>query len=366
MSASPTASGPPDSGDPGRGPMLIAVRWVFTSLSIIFVGLRFYSRRRKRLGYGWDDWLMLMVVTVRVALSAQVPVLLQYGYGRHDRDMTPEQQVQVLKASWLTMPESVFVSAVARISIAILLVRLFGVHSWFKWFCIAVTALQAVLAVIFVPLTFLQKRPVEALWEIRMPHTVNVDPHAWLIIACFLQSLWSFSDLTFVLFPVIIVWRLRMPPLQKLGIIVVMCMSLFAMAMSILKTVFMTMAPTGGPKADLQYDAALHSLYAALELDLVIIMGCIPPLRSMLVAALGRLGAMGTSLRSLLGNDRKQSGGNDRKQSGGDDDATLAHDVEFNAKGRLGGDARACGSETSELHLVEKGYDRRDPVNASG
>lgn len=62
MSASPTASGPPDSGDPGRGPMLIAVRWVFTSLSIIFVGLRFYSRRRKRLGYGWDDWLMLMVV----------------------------------------------------------------------------------------------------------------------------------------------------------------------------------------------------------------------------------------------------------------------------------------------------------------
>lgn len=179
-------------------------------------------------------------------------------------------------------------------------------------------------------------------------------------------ALWSFSDLTFVLFPVIIVWRLRMPPLQKLGIIVVMCMSLFAMAMSILKTVFMTMAPTGGPKADLQYDAALHSLYAALELDLVIIMGCIPPLRSMLVAALGRLGAMGTSLRSLLGNDRKQSGGNDRKQSGGDDDATLAHDVEFNAKGRLGGDARAYGSETSELHLVEKGYDRRDPVNASG
>ena len=49
---------PPDYFEQNIGATLVAISALFIALDIIFVGLRFYSRRLNKTPWGWDDTLM--------------------------------------------------------------------------------------------------------------------------------------------------------------------------------------------------------------------------------------------------------------------------------------------------------------------
>lgn len=92
----------------------------------------------------------------------------------------------------------------------------------------------------------------------------------------FLPALFTLSDLAYVLLPCSIVWKLNMPLRQKISITILMAASLFTMAASIAKTVItQTAAATGSQKG-----ASIAFMWTAVEQSMVIIMSCVPPLRS--------------------------------------------------------------------------------------
>lgn len=104
-------------------------------------------------------------------------VSYHYGMGKHDQDLEqPTQFVNVLKWMWLASGPGMVISIIARISIAILLVRLFGVHTWFKWFTIGLTALQTIVCVMIIPFTYCQVQPVEGLWNVYRTDLMKWDP----------------------------------------------------------------------------------------------------------------------------------------------------------------------------------------------
>ncbi len=51
---------PINPSDPGRGPWVVAVTWVFTAIAMTTTGLWFWARRQGKLKPGWDCWLMLI------------------------------------------------------------------------------------------------------------------------------------------------------------------------------------------------------------------------------------------------------------------------------------------------------------------
>ena len=78
--------------------------------------------------------------------------------------------IAVLKWMWLANTPGLLVSITARLSIAVLLVRLFGVtHEWLKWFLIIVTTICTILTITIVPCTYLQTTPVSANWDPFIP-----------------------------------------------------------------------------------------------------------------------------------------------------------------------------------------------------
>jgi len=92
-----------------------------------------------------------------------------------------------------------------------------------------------------------------------------------------------------------------MPLRQRVGLIVLLAVSLFTVAMSILKTVGLQAIADqqSDPTAtDVQYNASLSILWTLLEQACVIIMGCVPPLRA--VAKLEIARSVSWSLSSLL------------------------------------------------------------------
>jgi hypothetical protein len=103
---------------------------------------------------------------------AAISIAFHYGLGKHDRDFTSmDQMITVLKWSWIQMIPGCFVSIFARISAAILLFRLFGIHKWFKWYLLIFTPLQTVGAIVVILVNWLQVTPTEGLWNPTVPTT---------------------------------------------------------------------------------------------------------------------------------------------------------------------------------------------------
>lgn len=80
-----------------------------------------------------------------------------------------------------------------------------------------------------------------------------------------------------------IIWRLKMKTKQRVGLVILMSASLVTMTLSILKTFAIrnVKQQQEHPYArDVIYDASLTIVYSVLEEKFVIMMGCIPTLRS--------------------------------------------------------------------------------------
>ena len=89
-----------------------------------------------------------------------------YGLGKHDANLQPNQLINILKWMWLANTPGLLVAITARLSIAMLLVRLFGkVHKWLKWFLVVVSGLCTILTAIIIPCTFLRTTPVSGNWN---------------------------------------------------------------------------------------------------------------------------------------------------------------------------------------------------------
>ncbi|KAI1274579.1 hypothetical protein F5Y07DRAFT_410194 [Xylaria sp. FL0933] len=230
--------------DAGRGPMIMAVLWSLTVAASFTVMARFYVRKQLKALY-WDDWLMLAAVIFQLVDTGFITGAYSFGLGKHDADLTFDQLVNALKWGWLGMIPGTFVAALARVSGAIFLIRLFGFS------CLS------------------------ALWNPTIKAS-KMDPNIALYAAYTAQALFTFADLTYVLFPVIIIWRLNMSFHRKLALILLICTSLLTAAASITKA---WSTPT--VSADLtepQYASSFGALWSDVEQTLVIILGSVPTL----------------------------------------------------------------------------------------
>lgn len=76
--------------------------------------------------------------------------------------------VNALKWTWVSATFGILVSILARISITILLARLFGVNRPFKWFLYIFTTLQSIVATVLIIIIWVQVDPLEGLWDPRV------------------------------------------------------------------------------------------------------------------------------------------------------------------------------------------------------
>ena len=101
-------------------------------------------------------------------------------------------------------------------------------------------------------------------------------------IACFANAgdalaLYSWSDVTYVLFPILIIWRMSLPTHRKIGLIILMGLSLFTTVASILKAIITLSEDNSGDGGSVFYSND-GSLWCSIEQSFLIIIGCIPVL----------------------------------------------------------------------------------------
>ncbi len=147
-----------------------------------------------------------------------------------------------------------------------------------------------------------------------------------------------------------------MPIRQRLGLIAMMTVSLLTMTASIMKLVAVQGSSHISP--DVQYNASLEMLWVGLEQTFVIIMGCVPSLRS--VFKLESVKSISSSLSSLLRRTNEKS-----KLSTMNSGSGVYTDLELNANklGDLNGTGTAPITVISHPQRGQDSQERLAPID---
>ncbi|KAK6064317.1 integral membrane protein [Seiridium cupressi] len=292
---------PIDPSDQGLGPLTKGLTWSFTGLAIIVVGARMVLRRKFSRHYSVDDWIMVAALAFQIAYSAIITKACDEGLGMTFDDMTLEQLTGALKWSFIALPFTHIVSVLARISITILLIKIFGQSKpWFKWFLIVYTSLQAIFGIISIILALADQFPIESHYNFMVKPTTQLDPAVQQNVAETLQFLYTVCDLVYVVFPVMFVWKLNMPLSRKVSLMVLLGLSLITFGAALTKAVLVALALTGkftmtGPDFN-----GLYFYVSTIEQCLVIMIGCVPTLKPITKLRFPGFTQIGESIASLI------------------------------------------------------------------
>lgn len=183
----------PASSGPGFRDAILGLTWTLTIISIVAVTIRFYFRKKYRIPLSSDDWLMLVAEVFQIIFQAFVTTACADGLGNPLATLMPTDILSTNRWAWISTPFSNVVSVIARISITILLIRIFGTRRWYKWSMIILTGLVAVLGVTNIILIWAMCSPPEALWDKSIPGFKCLDSHIQQYLTLVLQGEPPFS-----------------------------------------------------------------------------------------------------------------------------------------------------------------------------
>lgn len=168
---------------PNRPAVLLGVLWTETGLATLFTITRLYARFAVEPRAGWDDWTMLIALVgplQSLMANLNLPVELQileyaatsiltravhFGLGMHQNTLSSENARRALEFQWIYQPVLVASTIISRISVAILVIRLFPTKIALKRFLITLTAFNAVIGILALTMIFTQCAPSRKLWD---------------------------------------------------------------------------------------------------------------------------------------------------------------------------------------------------------
>ncbi|KAK7224666.1 hypothetical protein V2G26_012669 [Clonostachys chloroleuca] len=277
-----------------RGPVIIHTTWVLVALAIAITLLRVALRFKTSPRLSTHDYLMTLAMLLLVGSQAALTQAYYWGLGVHDEYIVADPTmpwIDMLKWIRISTVPGVACSIIARVSVCFFLVNIFGTKVWLKWWLIGNTILVAILGIVSLALAWCQSDPVEGLWNTLLP-AKRMDPNILLVFTYVSGGIFAQTDLTFVLFPIITIWKLNMALRRKIGLCFLMAGSLFGMVSCIMRILTFRTATFS--------QSAEGVLWNSIEQSLVVILGSMPLLPAIQKLQIGFLSNISSSLFSLL------------------------------------------------------------------
>ncbi|OGE50579.1 hypothetical protein PENARI_c016G02441 [Penicillium arizonense] len=267
----------------GRSESIFIVTTTFLGISFIAVCLRCFVRLRIVKAFGWDDTFMVfaMLLNILFALSGITGAL--YGIGQRSIVLVERGTMETAMFWWwLGQTSYVWTCALAKISIALALLRLTvaKMHKIILWAVISVTC---AIGLVFWFMLTLQCQPVSFFWQrVRLetnPHAnvsgtcMNLD--SIIAIAYVYSVTATLCDLTLGLLPIFLVWNLQMNWRTKAALAGILGMGCVASAAVIIRIPFLH----DYKDTDFLYATAQISIWSNVEASLGIAAGSLVTLR---------------------------------------------------------------------------------------
>lgn len=273
--------------------------------------------------------------TSRSVLTSQPHPDASIGGCKHLAALTPIQVGQAVKFNWMTQVWGIMGFAVAKISVALLILRIIGPFTVYRKYILYFTMLSVfcINAIVCI-LIYAQCTPPRALWEPQLIAAGEArcwNPNIVTDYAIFLSS-WNVAvDVLLACLPVTIVYQLKNTGLRKkIGICVLLGLGLVAAICGAIKIKFLAGL---NARSDLTCKSFLHFLltcvhvaedcvltdgqtgdtynlfaWSGAELFVIIVCGSIPPIKPLFDKVFERRKGNGESKRGSYNSSRSLFG----------------------------------------------------------
>ncbi|KAF2281080.1 uncharacterized protein EI97DRAFT_429157 [Westerdykella ornata] len=260
-----------------NGPKLVISLWVMTSVSFLFMNLRFFCKGVYTRQLRVDDAVLLLSWFLTLIYTALITVSAKYGMGKRHDDLDMSTFVLMYKFLFLGEFFTLLAIPASKTSFAITLLRI-ATKKWQKAFIWFVIVTLNIVYWVCAILLLVQCQPIAKNWDKDMPGSCWNSSYQdnYSIFAGAYSALLDFVLATF---PCVIIWNLQMNKKEKIGVTVAMSLGCLAGITASVKTSYL---PGVGNFKDLTYDLADLLIWSMAEVAVTIMAASIPFFRVLL------------------------------------------------------------------------------------
>ncbi|KAL8871583.1 MAG: hypothetical protein Q9174_002617 [Haloplaca sp. 1 TL-2023] len=205
----------------------------------------------------------------------------------------------------------------AKLAVLLLLYRIFGVDTKFRWFCRIFAPIMLCWAIVTSFVQLFRCRPFiaayDAEWTLyRSDQMTCLDRILNIVIFCHFNV---YTDFILMLAPMPMLWTMQLSWKKKLGISGVFFTGGIVCAMSLSRIITLYKNnQSGATDTDGSYTEIPNHVYSALEVNVGIIAGCLPVLHPLLRRVPKLKDWLPHSLRSIFSSQSRIGGGSSRSK----------------------------------------------------
>ncbi|MDI1487978.1 MAG: hypothetical protein OHK93_007252 [Ramalina farinacea] len=274
----------------GRGPLVLGVTWAEASLALVLMAMRTYTNASIVRSFQWDYFWAMLTLVVGLVTQAMITVSVLSGLGNHIDLLFGPQLVKANLWSWIGQIVAVQAIGFGKIAVIAFLLRIQNrAHSMkntiLVWILYFIGFSNVVINIDQMILILLQCDPVPKLWNQELPGTCHHIQRTNNV--AYFQGTWAaLSDILLAVYPVVFFWSLKISNKIKIGLCLLMAGGLIAAASGIVKTINLKFISA---EKDITYFISSLVIWALTECWLVLILGCLPPLRPLFVSVFHQL-----------------------------------------------------------------------------
>ncbi|KAK1756493.1 hypothetical protein QBC47DRAFT_401396 [Echria macrotheca] len=297
--------------------MAMAIMWVLTAVTWIFVVLRTYTRACIVRRVGSDDYVFALSGVFLLFYTLFLQVSSHYGFGQPVASLDLNNAVQAVQWEMIGQTFAVIGMATAKVSLGLFLLRIV-IRPWQTvalWTAsVGILLVSVVVAILF----WTQCIPSQSIYDPRVEGVCHfqIAPFSLLLgVACIV------ADFFFAAFPWLFIWGLNMRYKEKLTIAVSLSLGAIAGVAGIIRTVSLS----GIASKNYTEDTVPLIIWSAVELAVTMICAGIPVLRPLF-----RRSPTGSTNQSS--SESKRSKGYYKHGTGNDNSLTGTTDVELKTR----------------------------------
>ncbi|EXL99009.1 hypothetical protein FOIG_08914 [Fusarium odoratissimum NRRL 54006] len=263
---------------------LCLIAWIFTGMAIITAMTKLFTTVLMFRRPDWDDLMIVFSLVGSIAASSLVQTSADLGLGRHTAAVASEpggtqRMVKTKILQVVGYPFNIMAYSLPNAVILILIERLVGkTKTISRRFLRVVVAIQIMLALASVIITFVQCRPTKMLWdqsaqgECWSPHVFNYTSYA-------VSGFTVFTDLVLAIVPIHAFWKLQLKVQEKLEITFMLGLTFLSAIFTIIKATYLD---TFNDRTDPLYNVVTLIVWGLIEQNIVIMAASVPTLRPLL------------------------------------------------------------------------------------
>ncbi|KAJ5771596.1 hypothetical protein N7520_002125 [Penicillium odoratum] len=269
-----------------NGKSLVILTVIEGSVALFLLLARIYTTWRITRHIRGDLYLSLVTFIIGMIGSVFLGLGVNSGLGAHKSDLTETEITNAIKWNWINQSLGIIATGLGKLTIVAFMQQIHGPESRKKVFFLwGVAASNMVVNCVTIAMIWTQCDPSAKLWQDSLPGTCDGRVRNQRT-GYFQGSFSALCDLTLALYPVLFFWNVRLNQRVKIGLCVLMGLGVAACVCAIVKTTTLrVLAET----EDITYYMAQLIFLNETEKWVVFIVGCIPPIRPLLMIIFHRL-----------------------------------------------------------------------------